>query len=340
MKFYTSVLTSTRGQARRTQNLLASPQSPVYIVRSDAEKGWERIARSYALETYTLNWCEYWPFLDTYTNLSSNDGLQLLEYYLQQRVLHSQILKSIDQLEKFSSHYLSKNKDEKISNENDLVLNSLAQLIHLFHSLMDFFDLSELILNRKYLHHLQLGGFENQQQNPEFHSIKSNVLQQLQWLSLENHRLLPLFTRPLLNSLTMVFTLILSPSGCALIDQIQQNQFQLRPCDDRIRPASRISLIGLICPKRKQARRSSKPQTIFRSNSWPNLSFSNPSSSSMLIRCYSQSNLNENSSVNFLNEKSKLDVTEQSSMFSSQFSLDMFKEDKSKLEKWHYFLAG
>lgn len=339
MKFYTSVLTSTRGQARRAQSVLASPQSPVYIVRSDAEKGWERIARSYALETYALNWCEYWPFLDTYTNLSSDDGLQLLEYYLQQRVLHAQILKSIDQLEKFSSHYLSKNKDEKISNENDSVLNSLAQLIQLFYSLIDLFDLTEFVLNRKYLHHLQLGGFENQSQNPEFHSIKTNLLNQLQWLSLENHHLLPLFTRPLLNCLTMVFTLILSPSGCALIDQIQQNQYQFRPCEDRIRSASRLSLIGLVCPKRKQTRRSFKPRTIVRSSSWPDLSFKSPSSST-LIRWSSQVNLNGNSSVNFLNEKSKLDISEQSSMFSSQISLDMFKEDRSKLEKWHYFLAG
>ena len=45
MKFYTSVSSSTRGQARRAQSLLSSPKSPVYIVRSDAEKGWERVAQ-------------------------------------------------------------------------------------------------------------------------------------------------------------------------------------------------------------------------------------------------------------------------------------------------------
>lgn len=334
MKFYTSVLTSTRGQARRTQNLLASPQSPVYIVRSDAEKGWERIARTYALETYSLNWCEYWPFLDSYTNLSSIDGLQLLEYYLQQRVLHSQILKSIDQLEKFSSHYLAKNKG-KISNENDLVLNSLAQLIQLFYSLMDLFNLHEFVLNRKYLQHIQSGGFDNEQQNPEFHSIKNQLLQQFQWLSLENRSLLPLFTRPLLNCLTMVFTLIISASGCALIDQIQQNQYESRRSEEKkIRSTSRLSLIGLVCPKRKQARRSFKPQRIHRSYSWPDLTSNKPSST--LSRCSSQNNLNEITSVNFLTEKSQLDFSNQS----SQLSLDMFKEDKTKLDKWHYFLAG
>jgi hypothetical protein len=347
MKFYTSVSSSTRGQARRAQSLLSSPKSPVYIVRSDAEKGWERIARSYALETYSINWCEYWPFLDTYINLSSNNGLRLLEYYLQQRVLNSQILKTIDQLEKFSSQYLSINK-EKISNENDLILNSISQLIQLFYSLIDLFNLNDFVLNKNYHHHLEFGGFENQQNN-NFNYIKTNIINQLQWLSTENQNILSLFTRPLLNCLTMVFTLIISPSGCALIDRIQQNQYELRRYQQKIRPTSRLSLIGLVCPKRRQSRRLYKPQQIIRSNSWPNLS---PSiDSSIFRRCHSQIQLNQNnnnnySSSNLLNQttrKSINDLTQQSNsslIFSSQTSIDMSKEDKTKIDKWHYFLAG
>jgi len=339
MKFYTSVSTSTRGQARRAQSILSSPQSPVYIVRSDAEKGWERIARSYALETYSINWSEYWPFLDTYINLSSNDGLRLLEYYLQQRVLHSQILKSIDQFERFSSQYLSIDK-EKISNENDLILNSISQLIQLFYSLIDLFNLNDFILNRTYRHHLELGGFENQQNN-ELNLIKTNIINQLQCLSTENQNILPLFTRPLLNCLTMVFTLIISPSGCALIDRIQQNQYELRRHEQKIRPASRLSLIGLVCPKRKQSRRSYKPQPIIRSNSWPDLS--SQKDPPTLQRCYSQTNLNQNnnnySSSSLTTRKSKTDLTSMSNsslIYSSQTSI----EDKAKVDKWHYFLAG
>jgi len=349
MKFYTSVSSSTRGQARRAQSLLSSPKSPVYIVRSDAEKGWERIARSYALETYSINWCEYWPFLDTYINLSSNDGLRLLEYYLQQRILHNQILKTISQLETFSSEYLTMN-EEKISNENDLILNSISKLIQLFYTLIDLFNLNDFILNRNYRHHLELGGFENQENN-DFNSIKTNIINQLQWLSTENQNILSLFTRPLLNCLTMVFTLIISPSGCALIDQIQQNQYQLRHYQQNIRPASRLSLIGLVCPKRKQSYRSYKPQQqIIRSNSWPNLSSS--IDSSIFRRYHSQIELNQNnsSSSSLLNEtrrKSINDLTQQSIsvsntslMFSSQTSVDLLKEDKTKIDKWHYFLAG
>ncbi|CAF0864148.1 unnamed protein product [Adineta ricciae] len=354
MKFYTSVNSSTRGQARRTQNLLSSPKSPIYIVRSDAEKGWERVARSYALETYSISWCEYWPFLDSYINLSSIDGLRLLEYYLQQRILHSQISKTIDQLEKFSSQYLSIEKSAT-SNEHDSVLNSLSQLIQSFYSLIDLFNLNDLVLNRNYRHYLEISGFENQPNN-DLQTIKTNIIHQLQWLSTEKKNILPLFTRPLLNSLTMVFTLIISPSGCALIDKIQQNQYESHRYQQKVRPVSRLSLIGLVCPKRRQSRRSCQPfkQQLIRSNSWPNLSFA--SESPILRRCQSQTELNQNnnncvsSSINLLNEttrKSIQDLAQRSlSMscasptFSSQTSVDMLKEDKAKIDKWHYFLAG
>jgi hypothetical protein len=348
MKFYNSVSSSTRGQARRAQSFLSSPKSPVNIVRSDAEKGWERIARSYALETYSINWCEYWPFLDTYINLSSNEGLRLLEYYLQQRVLHSQVLKTIDQLEKFSSQYLLIKNDD-ISNENDLILNSISQLIQLFYTLMDLFNLNDFILNRNYRHHLELAGFENQQNN-QLNNIKTNIISQLQWLSKENKNILSLFNRPLLNCLTMVFTLILSSSGCALIDQIQQNQYELRRYQQKIRPASRLSLIGLVCPKRKQSRRLYKaPQQIIRSNSWPDLL--SITSSSGFRRCHSQTDLNQNnnnysSSTILLDETTRNslhDLTHRSntsSIFSSQTSVDILREDKTKIDKWHYFLAG
>ena len=351
MKFYTSVCSSTRGQARRAQNLLSSPQSPVHIVRSDAEKGWERVARTYALETYSINWCEYWPFLDTYINLSSNDGLQLLEYYLQQRVLHSQTLKTIDQLEKFSSQYLSMN-NETISNENDLILNSISQLIQLFYALIDFFNLNDFVLNRHYRYHLELGGFENQQNN-ELNNIRTNIINQLQWLSTENKHILMLFNRSLLNCLTMVFTLIISPSGCALIDQIQHNQYELYRYQQRVRSTSRLNLIGFVCPKRRQSYHWHQFQYrphIYQAYSCPNLSSSIHSLS--LQRCYSQIEFNRNnnyySSSSLFNQKirkSTYDLTPQlfsiSNTFSSQTSIDSLREDdKNKIDKWHYFLAG
>jgi hypothetical protein len=155
----------------------------------------------------------------------------------------------------------------------------------------------------------------------------------------------------------MVFTLIISPSGCALIDQIQQNQYELRRYQKKIRPASRLSLIGLVCAKRRQSRlsyKSQKPQKIIRSNSWPCLS--STIDLNTIRRCHSQVELNQNnnnyslSSSNLLNEtkrKSITDLTQQSvsisntsPMYSSQTSVDMLREDKTKVDKWHYFLAG
>jgi hypothetical protein len=356
MKFYTSVSTSTRGQARRVQNLLSSPKSPVHIVRSDAEKGWERIARTYALETYSIPWCEYWPFLNTYIDLSSIDGLRLLEYYLQQRVLHSQILKTIVHLEKFSSQYLSIDQSQ-ISNEHDLVLNSISQLIQIFYSVIDLLNLNDFTLNRYYRCHVESSGYHNQQNN-DLHDLKTNAIEQLQWLAKENQHLLSLFTRPLLNSLTMVFTLLISPSGCALIDQIQYNQYERRPCQQTIRPASRLSLIGLVCSKRRQQQQQtrsshSSSHSLIRSNSWPHL-LTSPIDSSISRRCRSQiffaQNNNYHSSLNSLNDttttsvhdfrQQSLSTGHMSSMLSSQTSVDMFREDRNKIDKWHYFLAG
>ena len=360
MKFYNSVSTSTRGQARRAQNLVASPKSPVNIVRSDAEKGWERIARSYALETYMIPWCEYWPFLDTYINLSSNEGLRLLEFYLQQRILQSQVLKTIDQLEKFSCQYLSIDQ-EKISNENDQVLNSISQLIQHFYDLIDLLNLSDFVLNRSYRSHLESGGFKNGQ-NQDLIDLKTNLIRQLQWLSKENKHLLSLFNRPLLNSLTMVFTLLISPSGCALIDQIQQHQFELRRHQQKVRPASRLSLIGLVCSKRRKSTRRAvnrSSTTLIRSNSWPDLSTVNEPTASLRRRCRSQNGLEAYSpssssvlpssnvsmistqriSLHELTQTSR-SMSNTSLMYASQTSVDMLREDRTKVEKWHYFLAG
>lgn len=268
-------------------------------------------------------------------------------------------MKSIDQLEKFSRQYLS-NDHEKVSNEHDLVLNSISQLIQHFYDLIDILNLSDFVLNRSYRAHLEVSGFQTEQ-SQQLSELKRSLIQQLQWLSKENQHLLSLFNRPLLNSLTMVFTLLISPSGCALIDQIQQYQYELRKYHQNVRPVSRLSLIGLVCPKRRKSMPRSNPSctTLIRSNSWPDL-FSVNEPLPVIRRCRSHTSLNQNnnqyssSSSSFTNPSTEstkrislheltqmsLSMSNTSSMLASQTSVDMLREEKTKIEKWHYFLAG
>ncbi|XP_018604925.1 ankyrin repeat and LEM domain-containing protein 2-like isoform X1 [Scleropages formosus] len=54
------------------------------ILKSDPDRGAERVGRELAHEL-GYPWAEYWEFLDTFINLSTEDGLELLEEYLSRK---------------------------------------------------------------------------------------------------------------------------------------------------------------------------------------------------------------------------------------------------------------
>jgi hypothetical protein len=62
---------------------------------------------------FKVGWSEYWPFLDTFTNLASQDGLQKLEAYLKNRFQESR--------EQPKPHISSYSGDEKYERENRVV---------------------------------------------------------------------------------------------------------------------------------------------------------------------------------------------------------------------------
>ncbi|KAJ8963939.1 hypothetical protein NQ314_005270 [Rhamnusium bicolor] len=73
---------------------LSSPnlKNPVDLTKvsalrfKDPQKGLERIGKQLA-NKYEVNWKEYWPFLDSFIDISSEEGLKLLENYLSNRYI-------------------------------------------------------------------------------------------------------------------------------------------------------------------------------------------------------------------------------------------------------------
>ncbi|XP_052825280.1 ankyrin repeat and LEM domain-containing protein 2 isoform X2 [Octopus bimaculoides] len=66
-------------------------------LRSDQEKGYERIGRQLA-QKYKFGWREYWDFLGIYTDISKPEGLEKFETYLQNQFLTFNVHRSLEAL--------------------------------------------------------------------------------------------------------------------------------------------------------------------------------------------------------------------------------------------------
>ncbi|CAF0725414.1 unnamed protein product [Didymodactylos carnosus] len=359
-KFYQSVYSSTHGQSRRKQNITSSPKSPVNILRSDGEKGLERIARSCAIEEYDIDWNEYWSFLDMYTNLSTEDGLTLLNYYLLQRMLYTQIIETIEQCQKLSIRYTNNGGD------SDSILTCITELSQTLYSLIGILELNErddcrMILSKKYKTHLEFGF------NEELEQVRLNLISKLKYLSDNRYQLL---SKPFLSRLTMIFGFLISVSGCILIDNINEKQQKLNGTQKRL-SISYLNILTTICPqvhrtlldyqrtklpKMGRQRTWSCPDEIIYSDKKMRLTdrhcrsstdissyfFDNNSSSSSL-------SININSNLSLLKyqiSKVSIDELPQSKRHSSitistlSSQIGVTSMDTNKDETWHYFLFG
>uniref|UniRef100_A0A1B6BZT8 Uncharacterized protein n=1 Tax=Clastoptera arizonana TaxID=38151 RepID=A0A1B6BZT8_9HEMI len=88
-----------------------NPGSPTcHSPLKDPERGWEKIGRELAHEWH-VTWKEYWPFLNSYTDFKTSEGLQLLEDYLNIRFKEA--------CQEVSPKNISPNKSHEESNETN-----------------------------------------------------------------------------------------------------------------------------------------------------------------------------------------------------------------------------
>ncbi|XP_060078282.1 ankyrin repeat and LEM domain-containing protein 2-like [Ylistrum balloti] len=126
-------MTPSRAEQFHKQWTTPPSGSPDYIRRKfvitrreDSDKGMERLGRDLAHQMQ-VPWLEYWEFLQTYADLSSEDGLDLLEEYFQKQRIALCIADGIEKLDQLAvSHASVAGSDIGISQYSNFSWNLLA----------------------------------------------------------------------------------------------------------------------------------------------------------------------------------------------------------------------
>ncbi|XP_033742871.1 ankyrin repeat and LEM domain-containing protein 2-like [Pecten maximus] len=126
-------MTPSRAEQFHKQWTTPPSGSPDYIRRKfvitrreDSDKGMERLGRDLAHQMQ-VPWLEYWEFLQTYADLSSEDGLDLLEEYFQKQRIALCIADGIEKLDLLAmNHVNGAGTDIGISQYSNFSWNLLA----------------------------------------------------------------------------------------------------------------------------------------------------------------------------------------------------------------------
>lgn len=127
------------------------------ILRGDEFKGYERIFRKITDEM-SLPWHEYWSFLDSYCNLKSPEGFELLEAYLEQKKFQNTLDTQLKSAQIILNDQLNNNDENKIKNDDTKYQLSLKldYFVRLVGDMRELLELKENQLSHKYLQFVRL----------------------------------------------------------------------------------------------------------------------------------------------------------------------------------------
>ncbi|XP_044747761.1 ankyrin repeat and LEM domain-containing protein 2 homolog isoform X2 [Coccinella septempunctata] len=105
-----------------TKNLNSSIDSVASLKYKDPMKGLEILGKTLATQ-YDISWKEYWPFLDSFIDIASEEGLDLFENYLKERVLD------------VSTSMVSMNLENTTREKTSLNVSSITELCNAFQAI-------------------------------------------------------------------------------------------------------------------------------------------------------------------------------------------------------------